>query len=208
MASVIYDSKINHRKKLIHIFTPKCAGCAISKWIHALDPKDEWEPFPQLRHVMPKGYTSFAIVRNPIDWVLSGYKMYKSHHNLPFDFEKHCEMINNPISLLRKQHEKINIVWEQYWWHCGITPDQHLADDTKAFKLENIEILRTWMTKYYPNALDIDMIVDNASPPYEVIDVEYNVKEQGLHKIYITKRAKDLIQRKCSYYAKRYGYEL
>lgn len=194
---LIYDSKINHDKKLIHIFTPKCGGSSVTQWLYDLDPKSTWSKFPQLAKSIPPGYTSFATIRSPIPWVVSGYRMFKSRYNLPFDFETHCEMIINPLPLIRneyknrKQDPENGVPWGSYWWHCGITPDTHLLPSTYTFKLEKISSLQNWMRRFYSNALDVPFVHTNKS---EKIPVQ------------MTRTTQELIKRKMHYYADRFDY--
>lgn len=191
---LIYDSKINHRKKLVHIFTPKCGGSSVTEWLHMLDPNDEWQSYPTLCKSIPREYTSFATVRNPVDWVLSGYKMYVQRYDLKISFEEHTELILNPIPIMRGSANYINknFQWGDYWWHCGITPDMHLLPNTYTFKIENIESLQRWLCRYYRNAVNVPMIHTNTT---KNMDID------------ITQVALSNISKKMHYYAERYKYK-
>ena len=196
--TLVYDSKINHDKKLVHIFTPKCGSSSVTQWLHYLDPTSTWTSFPQIATSIPPGYTSFATIRAPIPWVLSGYKMFKTRWNLPYDFETHCKMILNPMPLIRHEYKnhiqdpEKGVPWGSYWWHCGITPDTHLLPSTKTFKIEDTKSLQKWMCKYYPNALDVPFVHTNGSKPLSVK---------------ITQTAHELIKKKMHFYAARFNYE-
>ena len=202
LASIIFDSKINHKKKLIHIFTPKCGGNSVTQWLFKVD--EDWEYFPKLTTDIPEGYTAFATVRSPLSWVLSGYKMFKYHFGLPFDFEKHCQVINNPFSIINNELTN-RVDWADYWWHCGITPDMHIGDKVKVFKLEELEKLEKWMQEtYYENIGSIDH--HNKSFDFEVEFCKQDPKIQRDNVIYVTKNAYNNIHRKMYYFAQKYDY--
>ena len=153
----LYQSIVNHDKGLAYIFLPKCGGCSICEYLQELDPnwevpaKDPVTP-NDTKIVVPKHYKIFTVVREPVSWILSGYKMYKQRRGLDYTITEHLELIRNPHNLFTHYRDVRND-WGDWWWHCGITPDKHLDryPNIEVFKLEHLDELSSWLEIYFPN---------------------------------------------------------
>ena len=189
MATVIYKTKINHEKKLIHNFTPKCGSSSISLWLSNFG---QWENYNLNKNNIPNDYTVFSTVRNPIDWVISGFKMWKKK-GVWFQFTQHLEFINNPYVFINNIDNKFD--YSDWWYHCGITPDQHLVKNQKVFKIENIDKLQEWFAEFYPAADKVEI------PKINTTSLDYNFNLTDSHHQY-------LINRKMYWYAKEIGYDI
>lgn len=117
--------------------------------------------------------------------------MFSQRHNLPFDFTKHLETINNPINLI----DNPSYNWKNYWWHCGITPDYHILKypNVQVFKLENNNRLQVWMLQHFTDAFKHEFPHSNKTLP-----VDLN----------LTSYQKKLIRHKFSEYARKFDYKL
>jgi hypothetical protein len=96
---------VSHRHKLVFTHIPKNAGTSIRRWLEAHVPDAEKQPdaakhmTPHHVHSQHKGYTNFAVVRNPYDRLLSHYH---------FDTERHAQYLDKKSKLKHKPiyHEK------------------------------------------------------------------------------------------------------
>ena len=144
-------SLVNHDKKLVWIFLPKCAGS--STWQYLMD-LGGWEKAETKRIdtevIVPKKYTVFCIGRDPKEWLISGYRMFKERHDLPWDFSKNLELINLPYFLLARD----DYDYHDWYWHNGISPDQHIIKYPKIrkFKLEQKHLMQEWLATYFPGS--------------------------------------------------------
>tara|TARA_B100000424_G_scaffold257178_1_gene237832 strand:+ start:3352 stop:4023 length:672 start_codon:yes stop_codon:yes gene_type:complete len=201
--TIIWDTKVNHKAKLIHNFTPKCASSGITQWLYSLD--TNWEWYPRLNRfcdpdTIPKGYTVFSTVRDPIAWIISGYRMFKEKHNLSISFEEHCKIIANSDSIPKKmkkeyywQYAKQDIA--NYHWHCVLLPEHHLIKGQVVFKIEEHTKIIKWMKNYFPHASDENFPNGWNNTKYDP-DISFSP---------IVKKC---IKKKTKKYAKKFGYEL
>ena len=193
---VIYDTKINHKAKLIHNFTPKCAGSSVSAYLCEIAPSD-WEEFPKINYLtdskdIPDGYTIISTIRHPIPWMISGYRMQRQKGHIQMNFEEYCIWVAKGPS--ERYYNKHPAQFDDIWWHCGLLPDYHLVPGQKVFKLENIKELQKFIAGIYPHAKKIEFPVHNES--------FYDPK------IKFTKKVQQAIRYKCGAYAQRFGYDL
>lgn len=173
-----YQSIVNHNKALVYLFLPKCGGCSVCEYLQKLD---DWDlPVKNPQHpndtniLIPAGYKVFTVIREPVDWILSGYRMFAQRRNYTLSITEHLELIRNPLNTythLRYERED----WGDWWWHCGITPDKHFEKykDVRVFKLENLDLLQKWLG-YYFDTKDIVMPHTNQTEPQDIILSDYD----------------------------------
>lgn len=173
---------INHKHKIGYVFLPKCGGSSVCHYLQALDPNwemidDEMEmsniqAFRQYPH-----YKIFSVIRHPVDWVLSGYRYFR-HLNLSLD--EHLDLALNPTKKIMNVGGKTErILWGDWFNHCGVTPDIHLNDRVRVFKLETeIPELRKYLGKIFPLAKYYDFPHINKTEPMEI-----NLTKEQVEKI-------------------------
>lgn len=189
MASrVIGGNLANNKKKLGFIHIPKCGGCSVACYLHMFAQwdlvdfdKKTYAAEPYLKYT---NYKLFTTIRHPVDWMLSGYKMYKQRRNYNLTFDQHVDAVTHTTNTL-------GVDWA---WHCQILPNDHLKNfDVKIFKLEEISKLPEWLSQFFSNANEFVVPVTNAT------DIEH---------IEISKSTMNKIKKYTGKYADRYEYEL
>lgn len=170
---VIGGNLANHRNKLGFVHIPKCAGSAITGYLHNIG---RWrsvdndkktfaaEPFITEGYV---NYKLFTVIRHPVTWILSGYKFYKQRRNYMLSFDEHVD------SLVYNTDPNISNIGD-WRWHCKILPDLHIGTaSVKVFKLEELYKLPEYLSEYFPYAKRFEVVVENAADP-EHIEINSN----------------------------------
>jgi len=189
---IIGGNLANFTNKIGFIHIPKCGGCSVGRYLHhigrwhSIDHVDKTyaaEPFLPMHN-----YKFFTIIRHPVDWILSGYKMWKQRHGYQLTFDEHVD------ALLSDYIPDIHSNDFDWYWHCKILPDQHIKGfSVTVCKLEEIHKLPVFLNEFFPEALHFEIPVDNAT------DKEY---------ISISNSTYDKIKNFAGAYADTYGYEL
>lgn len=147
---------INHKFKIGYVFLPKCGGSSVCHYLQALDKNwehtdDEYGVSNYLSFEKYPNYRLFSVIRHPVEWVLSGFRYFK---HLGLTLDRHLDLALNPTKkILEVSGKKDRLLWGDWYSHCGITPDVHLNDRVKVFKLETeIPLLRKFLKPMFPLA--------------------------------------------------------
>jgi len=151
-------------KNLIFIHVPKCAGTSVSDSLNMsllghYTAEKRVAQQPKHPHIGERGYTSFAIVRNPWDRLVSAYEYCQmkvsSHYKVTHEdyhilgncsFEKTIEIIDTHRHILKHPG------WfDQYDWIYGYDDKQKVD---KVFKYEN---LNQELPRYLKDNFNIDL---------------------------------------------------
>jgi len=159
----------NYKHKLGFIHIPKCAGCSVGMYLQQLGNWHLVETRSQKYAAEPfKNYPSyelFTVIRHPISWIQSGFKMWKQRRNYKLSFDEHVDKI-----IYNSQSKSIyeNFDWD---WHCSILPDEHIGNmKPKIFKMEELDKLKTYLIEYFPEADNYSFKIENNTNP-EIIEM-------------------------------------
>jgi len=157
----------NKQQKIAFIHVPKCCGTAIS---HSLINKLKFISTPYYQYdiklsqditiktsneyktlskfIKPFKYTIIGVIRNPINWLWSGYNFMKYDINLNISFEQHLKYIISPLML----YKEINSTdFSSFYWHCCLLPDKHFSKNTMIFRYEKLYELEDYLKIKIPN---------------------------------------------------------
>jgi hypothetical protein len=159
---------VKNRLGFIHI--PKCAGCCVGAYLHRIG---QWRPVPEdlcntyAAESFKKlhNYTLFTVIRHPVDWMCSGYKMWKQRRNYTLSFDEHVDKV---VYGTQSSIDSHTFDWD---WHCRILPDKHMGNmKPKIFKLEELDTLKTYLSEFFPLAQTYDFELANETKP-ETIEI-------------------------------------
>jgi hypothetical protein len=163
-----------------YIFLPKCGGCSVCEYLQELDDWDIPAKNPvcssDTNIIIPPHYKIFTVVREPVSWVLSGYRMFKQRRNYNLSITEHLELLRNPHNVFTHYRDTRND-WADWWWHCGITPDKHFEkySNVQVFKLNELHKLQNYLGPYF-NTKDIVFPHTNQTEPEDIELTNYDRK--------------------------------
>lgn len=141
--------------KIAFVHVPKCAGTSVSRellnhgFLNAEDNVWYNRSIDQFKNkINIDEYTIVATVRNPVNWMTSGYR-YCNYWNLTF--EQHLRFVLNP----KKRPDPF---YKDWYWHCAILPDSHFPNTTKVFKVEELDRLNEWFEKQLNTTINIPYV--------------------------------------------------
>jgi hypothetical protein len=162
--------------KLAFVHTPKCGGTAISRslvydhgFVNVEDGLWYDSSYDQLvKHVSDiEQYQIFTTIRNPVDWVISGYN-YCNFYDLTFS--EHVAAIIEPWTLINKHNDaEYQSSLLHWYWHCALQPPHHFPYHSVVFKLENISDLEMWLTQKLDNQVKFDNSINKSHTKAPVI---------------------------------------
>ena len=183
-------SIVHPQLKLGYIGIPKCASSATHDYLTRLGGWFSIATTPQTTAAEPfRDYLDlqlFTVVRHPLTWIQSGYRMLKQRYNYHLDFDSHVDHLLARTNPIRS---------EIFRWHCLILPDEHLENyKVKVFRVEQLDNLPKWLSKRFPQTKDQTIPVGNATKKETILEIEPHTLEK--------------IREFAGAYAEKFGYQL